>query len=251
MKPKTLFLLALLLLIAACVPQWGGGDAVQANLSAVGKATGDTIEFIRNAHPAGRIEYDFHTLRLVSNPNDFEQAGVNLLAYPESHPNERRAELFLYGTADPNLIFFAGGNVAIASSAGQFSAVNGGLNYTAAELTYKNAEGDLVTAGHSLADNEWQEAVFASGWGNYGGGYSTAAYRLAPTGEVALKGSIVAGTKLGAAHAFVLPAHYRPTAIMTFVVDGGRVEVWPNGDVVAIGMGQVSLDSVRFYPAGN
>lgn len=251
MKTKSFFyLLITLLLVAACVPQWRGGSAVQANLSAVGTAMPDTIEFIRNGHPAGRIEYDFHTLRLVSNPNDFEQAGINLLAYPESHP-ERRAELFLYGTDEPNLTFSAGGDVAIASSAGQFSAVNGGLNYTAAELTYKNTEGNLVTAGHSQADNGWQTAVLAPSWINVGGGYSTAAYRMSPLGEVALKGHVEAVTKYETAVVFTLPVKYRPSELMTFAADGGRVEVWPNGEVVVIAMGAVSLDVVRFYAAAN
>jgi hypothetical protein len=210
----------------------------------------DTIEFIRGGHVAGQIDYNYHTLELRSNPNDFDQSSISLLAYPHNFPT-RRAELNIYGATDPNLLFFAGGNVALNASGGAFSAVNYGLNYANAHLTYKNTAGNLVTAGHPAADNAWVTAPLALGWTNYGGGYSTAAYRYTATGEVAMKGNVIIVSKMPTGHALILPVAYRPSEIMTFSADGGRVEIWPNGEVIPIGAGRVSFDGIRFYPSNN
>jgi len=242
MKTKTVILFLLLLLAVACLPeaaaQGAANSVVQAQTFQVLDEGGTAVGTLFNDAGGGVV---FRSTSVVGG----NHAAIVLEALPDNNP----VSLTVMGGGFGGVEVVKAGQSILSVNHSRFCAIACGLKWDEAEgATYKNVAGEVVINGHSLADSDWQAAVFANGWGNYGGGYSTAAYRLNPTGEVVLKGNIVAGTKLGAAHAFVLPAHYRPTAIMTFVVDGGRVEVWPNGDVVAIGMGRVSLDAVRFYP---
>jgi hypothetical protein len=137
----------------------------------------------------------------------------------------------------------------------RFCAVECGLKWDEAEgASYRNVVGDVVVNGHRAADPDWVAASLAGGWANYGGGYATAAYRLSAVGEVALQGSVVFAAQskvMPMTAALVLPAKYWPSGIVSFAVDGGRVEVWPDGRVFVTGVGRVSLDGVRFYAAGN
>lgn len=111
-----------------------------------------------------------------------------------------------------------------------------------------------------LAVEDWIEVgsggsapAFANGWGNAGGGYSTAAFYKDPSGIVHLKGRIAGGTL--AASAFNLPAGYRPAEHSDFgtVSNGafGRVVVFSTGPVNAQSGSNVnmSLDGITFRAA--
>lgn len=246
MKTKTMGLFFLLLLAVACLPQWGNETAAQSATSSVVQA--HTFQVLDGGDSAvGTLFNDagggvvFRSTSIVGG----NHAAVVLEALSSNNP----VTMTVMGGGFGGVEVTKAGQSILSVNHSRFCAIACGLKWDEAEgASYKNIAGEVVVNGHGLADNEWQAATLASGWTNYGGGYSAAAYRLSPAGEVALKGNIVAGTKLGAAHALVLPTKYRPSEILTFAVDGGRVEVWPNGDVLAIGMGRVSLDVVRFYP---
>ena len=92
---------------------------------------------------------------------------------------------------------------------------------------------------------------FANSWGNYGAGYSPAAYYKDPHGIVHLEGLIAGGTV--ALEAFTLPAGYRPPATCLFpsfcASGAARVDVNTSGDVTVISAGSnafVALDGITF-----
>ncbi len=96
----------------------------------------------------------------------------------------------------------------------------------------------------------WITPTLLNSWVNYGGGTATVAYYRDIGGTVRLRGTIKSGTL--AAAAFVLPAGYRPPALLVFACDSqgafGRVTVDASGNVApAIGLNTAfSLDGISF-----
>jgi hypothetical protein len=246
MKTKTTILFSLLLLAVACLPQWGGETAAQGATSSVVQA---------------------HTFQVLDGGDTavgtlFNDAGGGVVFRSTSTVGGNHAALVLEALSSNNPVTmtvmgggFGGVEVTKAGESilsvnhSRFCAIACGIKWDEAEgASYRNVAGEVVVNGHAFADNEWQAATLASGWGNYGNGYSTAGYRLDPDGTVWLKGTIAPTQKYTAAHIFVLPALYRPAEVLSFPLDGGRVEVRPNGEVSVIGASWVTFDSVRFWP---
>lgn len=79
----------------------------------------------------------------------------------------------------------------------------------------------------------WTAVTFANGWGNFGSGYSTAAYGKTAEGMVVLHGLVSAGT-VGATM-FTLPADFRPAQACRFATIAnaaiGRVDITTGGAV--------------------
>lgn len=104
-------------------------------------------------------------------------------------------------------------------------------------------------------DTGWIEPSYlGSGWSNYGGTWTNAAYR-SKGGEVEFSGLVKAGAS---GLIFSLPAGFRPLVRRIFIcsANGGiiRIDVDPNGtvnaSVLALGATNtyVSLAMVRFVP---
>ena len=105
----------------------------------------------------------------------------------------------------------------------------------------------------------WQDVLtgvgFQNGWGNFGGAYATAAYRLEADGTTVRLRGLIAGGASGVA-AFQLPAGFRPpgTKSLLFASYGGGVtaawvQVDPNGNVDVVWItsnGSLILDGITF-----
>lgn len=106
----------------------------------------------------------------------------------------------------------------------------------------------------------WNTPDLQNGWVNYDGGYQSVGYTKTSTGLVILKGLL---TKNGGAYTvgetiFTLPPNFRPAnegglmfATMKSGTSASRVEVWPDGRVIAANMSTswTSLDGVKFLAA--
>lgn len=210
-----------------------------------------------NGHDAAFVEQEGYTLRLRSTPAGYAGAAVDFWAQPDStDPNAMPAQLLMLGTAYPSLTFTAGPDIALFAESTSFSAAKRGLLYEGSQLSYRNGDNETVAVGVATADPAWVPAPLGAGWVNYGNGYTAPAYRMAPSGEVVLKGTVFnnAQTKYQSNIILTLPNGYRPSEIFAFVVDAGgsygRVEISPTGNVtLASGVfTRVSLDGIRFYP---
>lgn len=100
----------------------------------------------------------------------------------------------------------------------------------------------------------WTALPTQNGWGWYGYSYQTPQYTKAADDIVTLRGLLRGGTATNGTVIATLPAGYRPSAVEIFDVastDGnwGRVDVFPNGDVVVrdfINPTWVALESISF-----
>jgi hypothetical protein len=95
--------------------------------------------------------------------------------------------------------------------------------------------------------------AFQNGWGHYGGGWESVAFRKDSSGTVHLR-----GLGLGALNVtiFTLPVGFRPPANLIFVVDAtaamGRLNVYADGTMtcsVGTPTGYLSFSGVTFRPA--
>ncbi|MDA0244686.1 MAG: hypothetical protein OT477_14805 [Chloroflexi bacterium] len=249
MKTKTMGLFFLLLLAVACLPQWGSETAAQSVANSVVQA--HTFQVLDGGDSAvGTLFNDagggvvFRSTSIVGG----NHAAVVLEALPDNNP----VSLTVLGGGFGGVEVTKAGQSILSVNHSRFCAIACGIKWDEAEgASYKNIAGAVVVNGHALADDDWQAATLASGWGNYGNAYSTAGYRRAPDGVVWLKGTVAPTSKFMSSYIFVLPATYRPAEVMSFPLDGGRVEVRPNGEVSVIGASWVSLDNVRFWPQGD
>lgn len=126
----------------------------------------------------------------------------------------------------------------------------------------------LQAANHSHAatpDTSWHEVgdtgepAFTNSWVNYGGSWSTAAFRIDAEGYVHLKGLVKNGT--ASTSIFTLPSGYRPNEQLLVsnsmyngtTVTGDRLHINPTGTIAPQGSGTawVTLDGVVFYADGS
>lgn len=96
------------------------------------------------------------------------------------------------------------------------------------------------------------EPAFQSGFSNYGGGYSTAAFCRMPDGTVRLKGTFKNAGSAVTSAIFTLPAGYRPLEILSFPAQCnnafGEVRVTSAGGIAVV-VGNttfLSLDGMTF-----
>lgn len=81
--------------------------------------------------------------------------------------------------------------------------------------------GDGTTAWNGLpyyggvTDSGWQNASLLNGWTNFGGAYSTCAYRKIGN-QVSLRGMVTGGTSTDGTPVFTLPAGFRPPGYERF-----------------------------------
>lgn len=130
-----------------------------------------------------------------------------------------------------------------------------GVRVVGARVWVESVGSTLVVVGGG-ADSGWRvvggpgEPVFQNGWGNFGQGYSTVAFRRLPTGLVVVRGLAAGGAANSAI--FTLPAGYRPLAGLLFPTSAAaanaRVDVDASGAVrhVAGGISDFGLDVIRF-----
>ena len=127
----------------------------------------------------------------------------------------------------------------------------------------RGATGPTGPAGPaaSAAVEPWRPLAFVGSWTNYGGNFTTGAYRKDASGKVHLRGLLAKGTGIpvGGDVMAILPPGYRPTMRHLFGTGGGgpvelysRVDVYPNGEIVLIAGGTVesdfaSLDNISFW----
>ena len=106
----------------------------------------------------------------------------------------------------------------------------------------------------------WAPLVMNNGWGDYGGGYSGAAYTRTKSGLVMLKG-LISKSSTAPSNEFLgtLPPDYRPIGgtlifgVTTSTITSGRVDVRTSGDVVIHtgDNGWISLEPVRFLASNS
>ncbi len=94
-------------------------------------------------------------------------------------------------------------------------------------------------SGDAVAPEPWRALPLADVWRNYGGGYSTAAYRRDARGRVYVRGLVSKdGTPVQGDVIATLPPGYRPAARSLFVVGSGGSsvgEVYGRIDVLTSG----------------
>lgn len=106
----------------------------------------------------------------------------------------------------------------------------------------------------SLAIPLWTNFVLQNNWIDYStSSWATAAYTKTNAGLVVLKGLIKSGT--AGTTVATLPPGYRPAQNLIFASvassANARIDVYTNGNInITTGSGDLSLESVRFMPAG-
>ncbi len=155
---------------------------------------------------------------------------------------------------------------------------NGGTTWSAAELTTRNWTS--VTVPYSgmparvrvIAYNEagassqvtssqvssplWTTCPLQNGWENYGSPYGNAEYTLTSAKVLVMRGLIRNGTTTAGTTLCNLAEGSRPEKAGFFLVASngvpGRIDVNPNGNVTIFsgGTGYLSLDQIKFIPAG-
>jgi hypothetical protein len=125
----------------------------------------------------------------------------------------------------------------------------------------RGLKGSPGTSGSGASTVEpWHPLAFSAGWTNYGGGWLEAAYRKDPLGKVHLRGLVKKdGVPASLEVIGTLPPGYRPPAKALFAVAAGaatdiygRVDVYPNGDIVFVAGSTVDadftgLDTISFW----
>lgn len=109
------------------------------------------------------------------------------------------------------------------------------------QLGLENLRLELVEATAKIPDPTWTALAFDTNWGNLGGVWQTARYRMLPGGSVDLQiGAVTKSVALAAPDTIgILPVGYRPTlqvAIWSIGDTGAsRIDVQANGRLVAQG----------------
>jgi hypothetical protein len=111
-----------------------------------------------------------------------------------------------------------------------------------------------VNIAGNIIDHNFMPLALLNNWINYdvANGYAAAGFYKDTESILRLKGLIKNGTSTPATILFTLPAGYRPSEVMTFVVVNGnsfgRVDINPSGDVQILSGGNafLSLDGIVF-----
>lgn len=92
----------------------------------------------------------------------------------------------------------------------------------------------------------WIDPTLLNSWTNTGGAYATAGYFHDSNGMTHLRGRITGGAF--PSDAFVIPAHFSPSATISFSVPTGAVvDIEADGSVRVIsGTSYVALDGISF-----
>jgi hypothetical protein len=124
----------------------------------------------------------------------------------------------------------------------------------------RGPQGPPGAPGVAPSPEAWKPLPFAAGWGNYGGGYITAAYRKDQLGMVHLRGLVTNATGPAKPSPIAtLPAGYRPAEGLLFTVGGGQPEGTARVDLTADGQlrwvsgasadgDYSSLDQISYWP---
>jgi hypothetical protein len=121
--------------------------------------------------------------------------------------------------------------------------------------------GPAGASASAAAVEPWRALTFAGSWTNYGGPYTTGAYRKDPFGKVHLRGLLAksAGIPASLDVMAVLPPGYRPAMRYLFGTGGGaptelysRVDVLPSGEILFLAGATAdtdftSLDNISFW----
>jgi len=136
--------------------------------------------------------------------------------------------------------------------------INANRNDTVSvSIQSSNSTGTSASAGTAAVTiPAWYDCAFYTSptpvWQNYGGGYSTIGYTKTSDDVVMLKGMIKGGYTTPDTPICKLPAEYAPSKRLQFQNASndttGRLDVWPNGDVVfnTGSSGWYSLDGANF-----
>jgi hypothetical protein len=124
----------------------------------------------------------------------------------------------------------------------------------------RGPQGPPGPSGVAPSPEAWTPLPFAAGWGDYGSGYVTAAYRKDQLGMVHLRGLVTntAGPAKASPIA-VLPAGYRPPARLLFTVGAGqpegtaRLDITTEGQLLWVSGASAdgdysSLDQISYWP---
>jgi len=112
----------------------------------------------------------------------------------------------------------------------------------------------LASTASIITDSGWTSATLATGWADFGGWWTTAAYRKVGN-QMFLKGHVSSTTGDVNTDIFILPVSHRPQRNHTFnCIDAGvnrRVNIYDTGEVTfmdgAATIGELCLDGVSFF----
>ena len=122
-------------------------------------------------------------------------------------------------------------------------------------LRNTDATGHQYQWADGLLSGPWNALTLSNGWGNYGGGFTSASYAK-QSGFVRVRGVISGGTTTAGILLGNLPVGYRPVGAMIFpgVTNAAtaRLDVQANGNIIASGASAswLSLDAISFIPEG-